>query len=56
MCKSLNQIQPGDLLRFAGIWHAVVKVIEGREYGKIYFRTYPPVVIHAADLLEVRHA
>ena len=56
MCKSLSQIRAGDLLRFAGIWHAVVRVIHGREYGKLYFKTYPPVVIRACDMLEVREA
>jgi hypothetical protein len=56
MSKSLSQIRTGDVLLFAGLWHAVVKVVYGREYGKLYFKTYPPVIIRAADLLEAREA
>jgi hypothetical protein len=34
----------------------VVKVVYGGEYGKLYFKTYPPVVIRAGDMLEAREA
>jgi hypothetical protein len=54
MCKSLNQIRVGDLVQFAGMWHAVIKVIYSHEYGKLYFKTYPPVVIRTGDTLEAR--
>jgi len=56
MGKCLSQIGAGDFLKFAGMWHLVVKVIRGREYGMLYFKTYPPVVVRTGDRLEAREA
>jgi hypothetical protein len=52
MRKYLSQIRIGDLLRFGGVWHAVARVICGCEYGVLYFKTYPPVIIRAGDTFE----
>jgi hypothetical protein len=56
MGKSLSQIRAGDFLKFAGMWHLVVNVICGHQYGMLYFKTYPPVVVRTGDMLEAREA
>ena len=45
MRKSLSQIRLGDLLLFAGVWHAVTNITIDLEYGMLYFKRYPPVVV-----------
>ena len=53
MTKTLQQIRVGDLLLFAGQWHAVVKLSYSGKYGTLCFKTYPPVIIQVDDRFEV---
>jgi hypothetical protein len=54
MSKDLGQIRIGDLLFFAGRWHAVVSLRRGNTYGMLCFKTYPPVIVRADDKFEAQ--
>jgi hypothetical protein len=53
MTKNFQQIQVGDVLLFAGQWHAVVRLSYFGKYATLCFKTYPPVIVRVDDKFEV---